>query len=116
MCRHRSPRNYDRTVWSECARADGHEGGHEDTEGRTWTDRTMPCFLPGEEKVREGRPRLEDWPTRPVELNHLEAMGICMSLMREEQDDGLSTPQRDALGKVQGVLGLLLDDIGRPRL
>ena len=55
------------------------------------------------------------WPTRPVELNHLEAMGICMSLMAEELRDGLSEPQREALGKVQATLSLLLDDIGRPR-
>lgn len=56
-----------------------------------------------------------EWPTLPVELNHLEAMGICMSLTAEEQRDGLSEPQRSALVKVQDVLSNLLDDIGRPR-
>lgn len=56
-----------------------------------------------------------EWPTRPVELNHLEAMGICMSLTAEEQQGGLSEPQQTALVKMQDVLSKLLDDIGRPR-
>lgn len=55
-----------------------------------------------------------DLPTRPIELNHLEAMGICMSLRGEEMRDGLSEPQKDALIKVQDVLSKLLDDLGRP--
>lgn len=58
---------------------------------------------------------MSDLPTRPVELNHLEAIGICMALMAEEQRDGLSEPQCDALNKVQPVLSALLDDLGRPR-
>jgi hypothetical protein len=54
------------------------------------------------------------WPTRPVELNHLEAMSLCMSLMAEEDRDGLSQPQRTALVKVQATLSLLMDDLGQP--
>jgi hypothetical protein len=55
-----------------------------------------------------------DWPTEPVHLNHLEAMGIAMALMGEEERDGLSEPQRGALAKVQDTLGVLLDQLGRP--
>ena len=57
----------------------------------------------------------ETWPTRPVELTHLEAMGICMALTGEWNRDGLSEPQADALAKVQAILSELLDDLGRPR-
>ena len=46
-----------------------------------------------------------EWATLPVELNHLEAMGICMSLTAEQQRDGLSQPQIDALDKIQERLG-----------
>ena len=53
----------------------------------------------------------EDWPTRPVELNHLEAMGIGMALMAEEQRDGLSEPQRDALTKIQAAISDLLAEL-----
>ena len=60
-------------------------------------------------------PVSSEWSTRPVELNHLEAMGICMSLLAEEDQDGLSGPQRDALEKVQGVLTLLLGDLRESR-
>lgn len=48
------------------------------------------------------------WPTAPVYLNHLEAMGICMSLLAEKEAGGLSEPQEDALEKVQSALGPLL--------
>lgn len=57
---------------------------------------------------------MSEWPTKSVQLNHLEAMGICMSLMAGEERDGLSQPQRDALEKVQAALGELLDQLGRP--
>jgi len=43
-CAHLSPRNYDRTSFSVCGRPRGHDGQHEDSEGRVWTDRTMPYF------------------------------------------------------------------------
>jgi hypothetical protein len=56
---------------------------------------------------------MSEWPTKPVELNHLEAMGICMSLYAEESLDGLSEPQRSALDKVQEVLADLLPEISR---
>lgn len=52
-----------------------------------------------------------EWPTRPVELNHLEAMGIAMSLVGEQQRDGLSQPQIDALDKINSVLSELLADL-----
>lgn len=58
---------------------------------------------------------MTNWPTKPVHLNHLEAMGICMALMFEEQEDGLSQPQRDALEKVQAVLGELLPELRSAR-
>ena len=57
---------------------------------------------------------MADLPTRPIELNHLEAMGICMSLRGEELRDGLSEPQKDGPIKVQGRSSKLLDDLGRP--
>lgn len=52
-----------------------------------------------------------DWPTRSVQLNHIEAMGIAMSLMAEQQRDGLSQPQIDALAKIQAVLSILLAEL-----
>lgn len=57
---------------------------------------------------------MSEWPTKSVQLNHLEAMGICMALMFEEQEGGLSKPQQTALDKVQVVLGEHLDELGRP--
>lgn len=54
---------------------------------------------------------MNEWPEKPVYLNHLEAMGICMALMGEEEDDGLSEPQRDAYEKVQALVGELLADL-----
>jgi urease gamma subunit len=53
----------------------------------------------------------KNWPTKPVHLNHLEAMGVCMALLTEEERDGLSQPQRDALDKVQEVLADLLPEL-----
>lgn len=38
-----------------------------------------------------------------------------MALMFEEQEDGLSQPQRDALEKVQAVLGELLPELRSAR-
>lgn len=49
-----------------------------------------------------------------VGLNHLETMGLLMSLELEDQSDGLSEPQRSAQRKLQGLLGVHLKilDIG----
>lgn len=63
----------------------------------------------GADQPRGDRPGT--WPTEPVHLNHLEAMGIAMALMAEEQRDGLSGPQREAFEKVQITLGVLLDQV-----
>lgn len=56
----------------------------------------------------------EQYGTRPVELNHLEAMGLMMALAEEELQNGLSEPQIDARGKIESVLAELLGSLGRP--
>ena len=51
---------------------------------------------------------MQDWPTVPVEMNHLELMGACMALQAERDSDGLSEPQVSALEKLQDALAPLL--------
>ena len=57
---------------------------------------------------------MKDLPTKTVELNHLEAMGIGMSLYAEQARDGLSGPQKEALEKIEVVIGEHMKDMGRP--
>lgn len=52
-----------------------------------------------------------EWPTRPVELNHLEAMGIAMSMAYDKQNGGLSEPQEAAYAKITAVLMDLMADL-----
>lgn len=60
-------------------------------------------------------PYSQDWPTEPVELNHLEAMGILMALEAEEERDGLSDPQREAKEKVGVAWTKLFSDLRKGR-
>lgn len=54
---------------------------------------------------------MSEWPTKPVELDHLETMGILMSLYSEEQSDGLSEPQISAKDKLETLLSQHMRDL-----
>jgi hypothetical protein len=48
----------------------------------------------------------------PLFVDHLEAMGIAMSLHAEDERDGLSAPQRSALERVTALSSQLLRLLG----
>lgn len=56
--------------------------------------------------------RVRDETTISVELDHLEAMGIGMALMAEQERDGLSEPQIEALEKIQHVIARHMQRLG----
>ncbi len=56
---------------------------------------------------------MPDPETFAVELTGLEAMGLCMALMTEEDiSGGLSAPQRSAQAKVQAAAAEALEGLG----
>lgn len=55
------------------------------------------------------------WPTKPVELNHLEAMAILMLIVKQQEDGGLSEPEASAQKKIEVVGAALLAQIGMGR-
>lgn len=45
----------------------------------------------------------DEWATEPVELNHLDVMGILMAFAKEEQSDGLSMAQVKTKKKIEAA-------------
>jgi len=54
----------------------------------------------------------KEWPTIPVELDHLETMGLLMAVQDHEDRDGLSQPQVDAKRKLEAAWQLHAANMG----